>query len=189
MESRQETAPNTIGVYTACALPDLEWMRRRRRRHGDSRLRSEAAQPGRMQQRAWVQAGRCTRRASCTGCLYRGNGSSSSRRTRARASHQSSRSPATAATRCIVATTRGVWCKRRSRSSPRGVVPAVRAAAATAATAILSFDRFTRIDNQRDANAGTGTSTSDWREFVCGEGGVMDWVVSPGRRSEYDKEA
>ena len=35
-----------------------------------------------------------------------------------------------------------------------------------------------------DAEAGTGTSTTDWVNLVVGEGGVIDWVV-PGWRGEY----
>jgi len=37
-----------------------------------------------------------------------------------------------------------------------------------------------------DADAGTGTSTSDWIDLVIGEGGVIDWI-SPGWRGEYKK--
>jgi hypothetical protein len=37
-----------------------------------------------------------------------------------------------------------------------------------------------------DADAGTGTSTSDWIDLVVGEGGVIDWI-SPGWRGEYKK--
>lgn len=56
----------------------------------------------------------------------------------------------------------------------------------------LDFDKFTRIDNTcsadtlalNDAEAGTGTSTTDWVNLVVGEGGVIDWVV-PGWRGEY----
>ena len=73
---------------------------------------------------------------------------------------------------------------------PAAAVPAVKDAAAKAG---LDFDKFTRIDNTcsttkslNDADAGTGTSTTDWVDLVVGEGGVIDWVV-PGWRGEYKK--
>ena len=60
-----------------------------------------------------------------------------------------------------------------------------------AAKAGLNFDDFSVIDNTcspgdslNDANAGTGTSTTDWIDLVVGEGGVIDWI-SPGWRGEY----
>jgi hypothetical protein len=37
-----------------------------------------------------------------------------------------------------------------------------------------------------DANAGTGTSTTEWIDLVIGEGGVIDWI-SPGWRGEYKR--
>ena len=37
-----------------------------------------------------------------------------------------------------------------------------------------------------DAEAGTGTSTTDWLDLVVGEGGVIDWIT-PGWRGEYKK--
>ncbi|GAX22627.1 hypothetical protein FisN_17Hh008 [Fistulifera solaris] len=71
---------------------------------------------------------------------------------------------------------------------PAAAVPAVREAAAKAG---LDFGQFTRIDNTcpvgnplNDAQAGTGTSASDWLDLVIGEGGVIDWI-SPGWRGEY----
>lgn len=71
---------------------------------------------------------------------------------------------------------------------PEAARPAVTAAAAKAG---LNFDDFTRIDNScppgdslNDAEAGTGTSTTDWLDLVVGEGGVIDWI-SPGWRGEY----
>jgi hypothetical protein len=73
---------------------------------------------------------------------------------------------------------------------PEACKPAVREAAARAG---LDFDTFTHIDNTcpagnalNDAEAGTGTSTTDWVELVVGEGGVIDWI-SPGWRGEYKK--
>lgn len=58
---------------------------------------------------------------------------------------------------------------------------AARAAVADAANkGGLDFDKFTRIDNTcpagnslNDAEAGTGTSTTDWIDLVVGEGGVI----------------
>jgi hypothetical protein len=74
---------------------------------------------------------------------------------------------------------------------PAKAVPAVRAAASRAG---LDFEKFTRIDNTcpvegslNDAEAGTGTSTTDWIDLVVGEGGVIDWI-SPGWRGEYNKK-
>jgi VDE lipocalin domain len=71
---------------------------------------------------------------------------------------------------------------------PEAAIPAVREAAAKAG---LDFNDFTRIDNTcpagdslNDAEAGTGTSTTDWVDLVVGEGGVVDWVF-PGWRGEY----
>jgi len=72
---------------------------------------------------------------------------------------------------------------------PAAAVPAVKEVAAAAG---LDFDQFTRIDNTcptdrlalNDAEAGTGTSTTDWVDLVVGEGGVIDWVI-PGWRGEY----
>lgn len=71
---------------------------------------------------------------------------------------------------------------------PAAARPAVREAASRAG---LDFDKFTRIDNTcpvgnslNDAEAGTGTSTTDWVDLVVGEGGVIDWI-SPGWRGEY----
>lgn len=71
---------------------------------------------------------------------------------------------------------------------PEACKPAIREAAARAG---LDFDKFTRIDNTcpagnslNDADAGTGTSTTDWVDLVVGEGGVFDWI-SPGWRGEY----
>lgn len=71
---------------------------------------------------------------------------------------------------------------------PEAAVPAVREAARKAG---LDFDKYTRIDNTcpagkslNDAEAGTGTSTTDWIDLVVGEGGVIDWI-SPGWRGEY----
>lgn len=73
---------------------------------------------------------------------------------------------------------------------PEAAKPAIRDAAAKAG---LDFDAFTRIDNTcpageslNDAEAGTGTSTTDWIDLVVGEGGVIDWI-SPGWRGEYKK--
>jgi VDE lipocalin domain len=73
---------------------------------------------------------------------------------------------------------------------PDACKPAIREAAAKAG---LDFDTFTRIDNTcpagnslNDADAGTGTSTTDWVDLVVGEGGVFDWI-SPGWRGEYNK--
>lgn len=73
---------------------------------------------------------------------------------------------------------------------PDAARPAVREAAAKAG---LDFDAFTQIDNScpvgqslNDAEAGTGTSTTDWVDLVIGEGGVIDWI-SPGWRGEYNK--
>ena len=75
---------------------------------------------------------------------------------------------------------------------PAAAIPAVREAAARGG---LDFDRqFTRIDNTcptglalNDAEAGTGTSTTDWIDLVIGEGGVIDWI-SPGWRGEYKQQ-
>lgn len=60
---------------------------------------------------------------------------------------------------------------------PEAAKPAVREAAAKAG---LDFDAFTPIDNTcptgnalNDAQAGTGTSTTDWVDLVVGEGGVI----------------
>ena len=60
---------------------------------------------------------------------------------------------------------------------PEAAKPAVREAAAKAG---LDFDAFTPIDNTcpagnslNDAQAGTGTSTTDWIDLVIGEGGVI----------------
>ena len=71
---------------------------------------------------------------------------------------------------------------------PDAAKPAIRDAAMRAG---LDFDQFTRIDNTcpvgnslNDAEAGTGTSTTDWVDLVIGEGGVIDWI-SPGWRGEY----
>ena len=73
---------------------------------------------------------------------------------------------------------------------PEAAKPAIRDAAAKAG---LNFDDFTRINNScpagqplNDAEAGTGTSTTDWIDLVIGEGGVIDWI-SPGWRGEYKK--
>ena len=73
---------------------------------------------------------------------------------------------------------------------PDAARPAVREAARKAG---LDFDQYTRIDNTcpagnplNDADAGTGTSTTDWINLVVGEGGVIDWI-SPGWRGEYKK--
>ena len=73
---------------------------------------------------------------------------------------------------------------------PEAAKPAIQAAAAKAG---LNFDDFTRIDNTcpagnalNDAEAGTGTSTTDWINLVVGEGGVIDWI-SPGWRGEYKR--
>jgi hypothetical protein len=73
---------------------------------------------------------------------------------------------------------------------PEAARPAVQEAAAKAG---LDFNAFTRIDNTcsagealNDAEAGTGTSTTDWIDLVIGEGGVVDWVF-PGWRGEYNK--
>jgi len=73
---------------------------------------------------------------------------------------------------------------------PEAARAAVREAASQAG---LNFDEFTRIDNTcpagdalNDAQAGTGTSTTDWINLVVGEGGVIDWI-SPGWRGEYKK--
>jgi hypothetical protein len=69
-------------------------------------------------------------------------------------------------------------------------VPAIRDAAAKAG---LNWDDYARIDNTcpagdplNNAQAGTGTSTTDWIDLVVGEGGVIDWI-SPGWRGEYKK--
>ena len=71
---------------------------------------------------------------------------------------------------------------------PAAAIPAVKEAALRGG---LNFDDFQRIDNAcpaagnlNDADAGTGTSTSDWINLVVGEGGVIDWI-SPGWRGEY----
>uniref|UniRef100_A0A7S3P6I1 VDE lipocalin domain-containing protein n=1 Tax=Amphora coffeiformis TaxID=265554 RepID=A0A7S3P6I1_9STRA len=73
---------------------------------------------------------------------------------------------------------------------PEAAKPAIREAASKAG---LDFGSFTRIDNTcpagaslNDAEAGTGTSTTDWIDLVVGEGGVIDWI-SPGWRGEYKK--
>jgi len=74
---------------------------------------------------------------------------------------------------------------------PDAARPAVREAASKAG---LDFSKFTRIDNScpagnplNDAEAGTGTSNTDWADLVVGEGGVIDWI-SPGWRGEYNKK-
>jgi len=85
----------------------------------------------------------------------------------------------------------GSFVYAKERILPEAAVPAVREAAAKAG---LDFDKFTRIDNTcstatkalNDAEAGTGTSTTDWVDLVVGEGGVVDWVF-PGWRGEYKK--
>jgi hypothetical protein len=71
---------------------------------------------------------------------------------------------------------------------PQAAVSAVREAARNAG---LDFDAFTRIDNTcpvgdslNDANAGTGTSATDWVDLVIGQGGIIDWI-KPGWRGEY----
>lgn len=73
---------------------------------------------------------------------------------------------------------------------PEAAKPAIRAVASKAG---LDYDSFTRIDNTcpggaslNDAEAGTGTSTTDWIDLVVGEGGVVDWI-SPGWRGEYKR--
>ena len=73
---------------------------------------------------------------------------------------------------------------------PAAARPAVAEAAAKAG---LDFSQYTQIDNTcpvgnslNDAEAGTGTSTTDWINLVVGEGGVIDWI-SPGWRGEYKK--
>lgn len=73
---------------------------------------------------------------------------------------------------------------------PEAAKPAIREAASKAG---LDFNAFTRIDNAcpagsslNDAEAGTGTSTTDWIDLVVGEGGVIDWI-SPGWRGEYKR--
>ena len=72
---------------------------------------------------------------------------------------------------------------------PKEAIPAIREAASAAG---LNWDDYQRIDNScpagdalNDAEAGTGTSTSDWIDLVVGEGGVIDWI-SPGWRGEYN---
>jgi len=73
---------------------------------------------------------------------------------------------------------------------PEAAIPAVREVAAKAG---LDFSKYKPIDNScpigeplNDAIAGTGTSSSDWKDLVIGEGGVIDWI-SPGWRGEYKK--
>jgi len=86
----------------------------------------------------------------------------------------------------------GAFVYAKERILPEAAVPAVKDAAAKAG---LDFDKFTRIDNTcptttkalNDAEAGTGTSTTDWVDLVVGEGGVVDWVF-PGWRGEYNKK-
>ena len=73
---------------------------------------------------------------------------------------------------------------------PAAAVASVKEAAAKAG---LDFDKFTRIDNTcpagnalNDAQAGTGTSSTDWFDLVVGDGGVLEWI-SPGWRGDYKK--
>ena len=84
----------------------------------------------------------------------------------------------------------GAFVYAKQPQLPEAAKPAVRDAAAKAG---LNFDDFTVIDNTcplgnplNDAEAGTGTSTTDWIDLVIGEGGVIDWI-SPGWRGEYAK--
>jgi VDE lipocalin domain len=84
----------------------------------------------------------------------------------------------------------GAFVYAKQSILPDACKPAIREAAARAG---LDFDKFTRIDNTcpsgnalNDADAGTGTSTTDWVDLVVGEGGVFDWI-SPGWRGEYKK--
>jgi hypothetical protein len=85
----------------------------------------------------------------------------------------------------------GAFVYAKESVLPSKAVPAVRAAASKAG---LDFDKFTQIDNTcpaggslNDAEAGTGTSTTDWIDLVVGEGGVIDWI-SPGWRGEYKQK-
>lgn len=82
----------------------------------------------------------------------------------------------------------GAFVYAKEATVPEAAKPAIREAATKAG---LDFDAFTRIDNTcsvgdslNDAQAGTGTSTTDWINLVVGEGGVIDWI-SPGWRGEY----
>ena len=84
----------------------------------------------------------------------------------------------------------GAFVMAREPILPAAAVPAVKEAAARGG---LDFAQFTRIDNTcpattplNDAEAGTGTSTTDWIDLLVGEGGVIDWI-SPGWRGEYKK--
>ena len=84
----------------------------------------------------------------------------------------------------------GAFVYAKESVVPAAAVPAIKEAAANAG---LDFDKFTRIDNScpvgeslNDAQAGMGTSTTDWADLIIGEGGVIDWI-SPGWRGEYKK--
>jgi hypothetical protein len=83
----------------------------------------------------------------------------------------------------------GSFVYARTSKVPEAAIPAIREAAGKAG---LNWDDYTRIDNTcpagaalNDAQAGTGTSTTDWIDLVVGEGGVIDWI-SPGWRGEYN---
>ncbi|GKY98227.1 hypothetical protein MPSEU_000780400 [Mayamaea pseudoterrestris] len=84
----------------------------------------------------------------------------------------------------------GAFVYAKERILPAAAVPSVKEAAAKAG---LDFDKFTRIDNTcptgnvlNDAQAGTGTSGTDWFDLVVGDGGVLEWI-SPGWRGDYKK--